>query len=111
MEISYGHDRYHPVPMPNFQSGFLKGLVLPLFESLDQAVENLDLTLPVGLLHANVDQWQMLMAKMNAEIIAPTHSKHETNRRVRRSKSLPSTPKSLVLEAAKVNDFPPLPAD
>ena len=73
MEISYGHDRYHPVggvqgepirvsgcvlplwhvfkrsinidafvhdgskvPMPNFQSGFLKGLVLPLFESLDQ---------------------------------------------------------------------------
>ena len=83
--------------MPKFQSGFIKGLVLPLFENVDQvshtahdfaslihpvktcrvvalpllnlcvqAVAELDLQQPVRLLHANVDRWQILMAKMNA---------------------------------------------
>lgn len=121
MKPSYGHDKFHPVPMPKSQSGFIKALVLPLFEKVDQAVVELDLQVPVRLLHANVDRWQTLLAKMNAESIELTHSKHEANRTARLLKSLPNrepTASPALTSTHKQKDdedpdetFPPLPDD
>lgn len=43
-------DREHPIPMPNFQMGFLKAIVNPLFEELGR-VPGVDVSTPLKTLH------------------------------------------------------------
>jgi len=55
--VTPGFDRQNPVPMPNFQRGFIRGLVLPLYEGLAE-VGGVDLEQPLKNLRSNLARWE-----------------------------------------------------
>jgi len=54
-------DRSKPIPMPNFQLGFLNAIVLPLFSAL-AGVPGLHADTPLQQLKANIQEWEQRKA-------------------------------------------------
>ncbi|CAM9724754.1 unnamed protein product [Phaeothamnion confervicola] len=56
MDVSFAYDRLAPVPLPKLQQGFIKAIVLPLFQAFGQ-LPRVSLDHCLAHLQDNLDRW------------------------------------------------------
>ena len=66
MEVTPGFDRLQPMPRPRFQLSFIRGLVEPLFKSLERNL-GLDVKKPLEQLSRNASVWESQLDGLGGE--------------------------------------------